>query len=316
VEIYGKNWKKIAEILQTRTSVQCLHRWTKILKPGLIKGPWTIEEDKKLAEWVKSNGPNKWSQCAEFMKGRSGKQCRERWCNSLCPGVKKGNWTSYEDYMIFKLYNEYGSKWAKIASFLKGRTENSIKNRFYSTLRRLAYEDQKKENVTQLPRDKFISQKDLLNYLPQAIKEKEHYYNLEKDNFKNTDNTLSEEDSGSSGLKKIKVKTIISNDKEMKVKCEDVDSYDEGVNVGLGPGLSAPQIPFAPNNINVNFNTALLAPNSNYQLNQYLNNLLLYQMSNLENTFNQTKSEVNSYNALKTQFIQIFNMMQQGNTKI
>jgi hypothetical protein len=231
------------------------------------------------------------------MKGRSGKQCRERWCNSLCPGVKKGNWTSYEDYMIFKLYNEYGSKWAKIASFLKGRTENSIKNRFYSTLRRLAYEDQKKENITQLPRDKFISQKDLLNYLPKAIKEKEHYYNLEKDNVK-TENTLSED----SSLKKIKIKTII-NEKETqnKVKSE----YDSG-------SEEKPQIPLAPSNISVNFNTALLAPNNSYQLNSYLNNLLLYQMSNLENTFTQTKNEINSYNTLKSQFIQIFNMMQQG----
>ena len=29
----------------TRTDVQCLHRWNKVLKPGLLKGPWTEEED-------------------------------------------------------------------------------------------------------------------------------------------------------------------------------------------------------------------------------------------------------------------------------
>jgi hypothetical protein len=25
-----------------RTPIQCLHRWRKVLKPGLIKGPWSI----------------------------------------------------------------------------------------------------------------------------------------------------------------------------------------------------------------------------------------------------------------------------------
>jgi len=44
VERYGgKNWKKISEELAGRTDVQCLHRWQKVLRPGLVKGPWTQE---------------------------------------------------------------------------------------------------------------------------------------------------------------------------------------------------------------------------------------------------------------------------------
>ena len=39
----GRNWKKISECLVGRTDVQCLHRWQKVLRPGLIKGPWTKE---------------------------------------------------------------------------------------------------------------------------------------------------------------------------------------------------------------------------------------------------------------------------------
>lgn len=138
-----KNWKKVSLCIPNRTAVQCLHRWTKILQPGLIKGPWTIEEDKKLTEWVKKRGPHKWSQCAEGIIGRSGKQCRERWFNSLNPQVKKGEWTAVEDFRIFELFSKIGSKWSKIASYFEGRTENSIKNRFYSTLRRI-YADKKK----------------------------------------------------------------------------------------------------------------------------------------------------------------------------
>lgn len=166
--MHGKNWKRISELIQTRSPVQCLHRWSKILKPGLIKGPWTIEEDEKLTDWVKNNGPFNWAKCSSIINGRSGKQCRERWFNSLSPGIKKGNWTVQEDYLIFKLFSEYGSKWAKIASFFKGRTENSIKNRFYSTLRRIAYENQRKDEGL----NKIKSQKELLVYLPIAIEEK------------------------------------------------------------------------------------------------------------------------------------------------
>jgi len=39
-----------------------------------------------------------------IIKGRSGKQCRERWFNNLNPNVKKGNWTAEEDQIIFQQY--------------------------------------------------------------------------------------------------------------------------------------------------------------------------------------------------------------------
>jgi len=39
----GKNWKSIAAHLEARTDVQCLHRWQKVLRPGLKKGPWAEE---------------------------------------------------------------------------------------------------------------------------------------------------------------------------------------------------------------------------------------------------------------------------------
>ena len=49
VEYYGeKQWRLISQHVCGRNSIQCLHRWTKILKPGLIKGPWTDLEDEKL----------------------------------------------------------------------------------------------------------------------------------------------------------------------------------------------------------------------------------------------------------------------------
>lgn len=204
VEIYGvKNWKKISDEMTNRSSIQCLHRWTKILQPGLVKGPWTIEEDCILNKWVRENGPRKWSQCADMIKGRSGKQCRERWFNTLNPNVKKGNWTAKEDYLIFKLFSDYGSKWSKISSHFKGRTENSIKNRFYSTLRRISAEKKRSsesensENSSPTQQKVNNSLEDLLKFFPQAFEEKTRSYMETKsgDKSSNLDISNSEEDS-------------------------------------------------------------------------------------------------------------------------
>lgn len=136
-EYQGRSWKKISSFIPGRTAIQCLHRWTKILKPGLVKGPWTLEEDRMLFNYVSFYGSHDFSECSKIIQGRNNKQCRERWFNVLNPKVIKGDWTLEEDYLIFKLYTVFGGKWIKFIPFFNGlRAENSIKNRFYSTIRR------------------------------------------------------------------------------------------------------------------------------------------------------------------------------------
>jgi hypothetical protein len=41
---------------------------------------------------------------------------------------------------------QYGSSWSKIAKHLEGRTENSVKNRFYSTVRKFLSDEEKTDN--------------------------------------------------------------------------------------------------------------------------------------------------------------------------
>nr|WRO64662.1 MYB transcription factor protein [Rosa persica] len=54
----------------------------------IIKGQWTPQEDRLLTELVERYGDKKWSQISKVLKGRVGKQCRERWHNHLRPDIR------------------------------------------------------------------------------------------------------------------------------------------------------------------------------------------------------------------------------------
>ena len=97
-----------------RSDVQCLHRWQKVLQPGLVKGPWTKEEDQTIIDCIEA-GITKWSEIAERIPGRIGKQCRERWFNHLDPSLKKGGWTEEEDAVLVEAQSKWGNSWTKIA---------------------------------------------------------------------------------------------------------------------------------------------------------------------------------------------------------
>ena len=46
------NWQHVSMYLPNRTCSQCMHRWEKVLRPGIRKGIWTVQEDVELLTWA------------------------------------------------------------------------------------------------------------------------------------------------------------------------------------------------------------------------------------------------------------------------
>ncbi|RLN44696.1 hypothetical protein BBJ29_008891 [Phytophthora kernoviae] len=128
-ELGHRNWMAVAERVPGRDNAQCLQRWNKVLKPGLVKGPWSVEEDALLMELM-LKGYDNWRQVSNSIPGRTAKQCRERWRNRLDPSINKSPFTEEEDEAIQQAYEKYGNRWTQIAELLPGRTEDAVKLRW------------------------------------------------------------------------------------------------------------------------------------------------------------------------------------------
>jgi len=88
VRKYGEVWTLVAAEVPTHTGApgQCNLRWNMTLRPDLVRGKWSPEEDVELMDVlaeVDDDDVVDWCLVASKVKGRNAKQCRERFLRKL-----------------------------------------------------------------------------------------------------------------------------------------------------------------------------------------------------------------------------------------
>lgn len=74
--------------------------------------------------------------------------------NHLDPELKKGEWTDDEEAILIAMHEVHGNRWANISKQLRGRSDNDVKNHWYSTIQRkfqqhgkeVCFQKKKREN--------------------------------------------------------------------------------------------------------------------------------------------------------------------------
>jgi len=76
----------------------------------------------------------RWSDLAQRLPGRVGKQIRDRWVNHLNPNINHLPFSREDDLLLWEGHKKLGKRWVEISTkfFNSSRSENHIKNRWYS----------------------------------------------------------------------------------------------------------------------------------------------------------------------------------------
>ncbi|PRQ20625.1 putative transcription factor MYB-HB-like family [Rosa chinensis] len=127
VEVFGEgDWLSVASALGGRTGTQSSNRWKKAIHPTRTrKGKWTLEEDTCLiVAHILFGGTKNWNKIAQFVRGQTQVQCRDRFVNSLERSLKFGEWTEEEDSILRAAIGEHGHCWSKVSVCVPQRTDN------------------------------------------------------------------------------------------------------------------------------------------------------------------------------------------------
>ncbi|KUI69005.1 Myb-related protein B [Cytospora mali] len=75
-----------------------------------------------------------WNMVAAALPGRSNKDCRKRWINNVCGGLKKGSWEADEDQRLLDSVLANGQKWTVVAVDVGSRSADQCAKRWQHKL--------------------------------------------------------------------------------------------------------------------------------------------------------------------------------------
>lgn len=134
--------------------------------------PFTVSEDVRLLDIISKSSEFNWTKISRQLGYRTARQCRDRWLNYLNPNIRDDPWTDEEDKILLEKVNELGYSWSIIRKFFQGRSENDVKNRWYSHLKyRITQKEGKYQFITNPLENKYPHRKKR-----QRVKTSPHLY--------------------------------------------------------------------------------------------------------------------------------------------
>ncbi|XXQ34210.1 Myb-like DNA-binding domain containing protein [Plasmodiophora brassicae] len=138
---HGRHWVRVARDLGThRTAMQCFQRYRAM---QVTKRPdrsefWTGDEDERLKLYVAEFGDSYWPHVALFLAGRTAGQCGARYQSTVEHSIRSGKWNDDEDRRLQMAVQAYGTKWARIAQHIDGRTGQKCRERYHNVFEPVA----------------------------------------------------------------------------------------------------------------------------------------------------------------------------------
>ncbi len=123
----------------------------KRLQKEEIKEEWTKDQDALLQNLVSLYGTHDWAIVAENINAtfplshKTSKECSGRWQEFLSGNSTKEPWSEQEELNMILAHKKYKNRWSDMSDSLKGRSNNTIKNKFYSVFRKIKGKIQKND---------------------------------------------------------------------------------------------------------------------------------------------------------------------------
>ena len=78
--------------------------------------------------------PLLWRELAKSVPGRSNKDWRRRWWNSLADGTAKGSWSEEEDGLLIEAVRKHGTNWSRVARVFRSRNSDQCSSHWSQVL--------------------------------------------------------------------------------------------------------------------------------------------------------------------------------------